>query len=248
MRDFRQGMVAHSRSFFREPLNVALLVALPLLAIELYSQAFGTFHAGMIDARLLIQSRATSAEVLGYVTGAIFATATLAGVLGLFQVLSARAADRRLGICGVSTPELLGSRLAATLLITLLIADVSLVWLSLITDVARPLVAFGALALAGVIYALIGMLVGSLLPSELEGSLVLVVLADVDNVFAAGIVGDGGIVAKVLPLHYPFELFQAAIVGGTIEPGHAVYAGAYALVLFGVALLAYRRATARGSA
>lgn len=244
--DFRQGVESHSLSFFREPLNVALLFALPLLTIELYSQAFGTFHAQVIDARLLIRGQVESAQTLGHLTGALFATGTLAGVLGLFQVLSARSADQRLRICGASTPALLGSRVVATLGVTLLIADVSLVWLSLITPIARPLVAFGALALAGVLYALLGTLIGAVLPRELEGSLALVIFADLDNVFAAGVVNAEGLLPKLLPLHYPYELFQSAIVGKPIDLAHVAYAVGYAVVLLGLALVAYRRAVEGG--
>ena len=48
---------------------------------------------------------------MGRVNGAIYSVAFFAGVLGLFQVISARQADERLRICGYSRSELFASRL-----------------------------------------------------------------------------------------------------------------------------------------
>ncbi|MFC4549151.1 MULTISPECIES: hypothetical protein [Halorussus] len=234
-RKLSTGVRAGTRSFLREPLNVVLLVVLPLVAIEVYGQAMASFpQMPFMEA---------TAATTGRISGALFATAFLAGLLGLFQVISAREADRRLLVCGFSRPTLLASRLVTILAVVAVVAGLAAVALTASVQTARPLVAFGVLAAAGVTYSLVGVLMGSLVPRELEGSLVLVFLADVDDFLSSGMLDADVALAKAFPLYHPHHLLRSAVLDGSVSADHALWTGVYVATLLVLALVAYLRAT-----
>jgi ABC-type polysaccharide/polyol phosphate export permease len=92
---------------------------------------------------------------------------------------------------------------------------------------------FAFLALAGVVYAFLGALVGAVLPRLFEGSLVVVFLAMMD----AFLSGDSPLAADVpdfvqyFPLYHPKELLQSAAFDGTFAAGDLAFVGGYLLVL-----------------
>ncbi|WP_137285867.1 hypothetical protein [Halorussus salinisoli] len=227
------GVRASTLSFFREPLNIALLLILPALSVQIYGVSLSQFpEIGIFDA-------AGSLVTTGRITGAVFATGALAGVLGLFQMISARNADRRLAIAGFRPMELIVSRFTTVLVVSVAISAVSTVTLSALTaeSVAAPIIVFAALALTGILYGLLGMLVGTILPRELEGSLVLVILADMDNVFASSLFDIDESVTRFAPLSHPHELVTQAVVDGTLADDHVLPSLAFVL-LFGLLSIA----------
>lgn len=221
------GIRASTLSFFREPLNIALLLILPALSIQIYGVSLSQFpDIGMF-------ATSGSLTTTGRITGAVFATGAIAGVLGLFQMISARNADRRLVISGFRPSELVVSRFTTILVVSLAISAVStatLAWL-LSDTIGAPLIVFSSLALAGVIYGLLGMLVGTILPRELEGSLLLVILADMDNVFASGLFDIDESITQFAPLSHPHELVAHAVVEGTLATAHVLPAIAFIVAL-----------------
>lgn len=223
------GIHASTLSFFREPLNIALLLILPALSIQIYGVSLSQFpDLGMFAA-------SGSLTTTGRITGAVFATGALAGVLGLFQMISARNADRRLVISGFRPSELVVSRFTTLLVVSLAISAIStatLAWL-LSDTFGAPLFVFSGLALAGVIYGLLGMLVGTILPRELEGSLLLVILADMDNVFASGLFNIDESITQFAPLSHPHEIVSHAIIDGALATAHVFSTIAF-IVVFGL--------------
>jgi ABC-2 type transport system permease protein len=226
---------AGTRSFFRKPFNVVLLLVLPAVSIQLYGVSLSQFPpVGIFDA-------AGSLETTGRITGAVFATGALAGVLGLFQMLSARSADRRLTICGFSGLELLAARVvtvAAVGAVISAVATVTLLWLAGEPPATAPPV-FVGLGLATLVYGLLGVLVGTLLPRELEGSLVLVILADVDNVFASGLFAIDDSITQFAPLTHPHDIVTAAVVDGRLATEHLLPSLGHVLVFGLLALVGY---------
>ncbi len=227
----RAAIAAGLRTFLREPTNVALLVVLPpvvLFAFELALDSLGDTPG--IDVQ-------PGAAQLG---GALFATAFLAGLLGVFQVVGAAESDRRLVACGYHPVEVLLSRLLTILLAGSLVAGVTFVMFRLRTDVTpeQPLLAVGALVSAAVIYGLIGVVIGALLGRELEGSLVLVFLADVDAFGAIGAVPTESGALDYFPLATPHSLLEAAVYDGTPSTGDGLLLLGYILVLGVLALVA----------
>lgn len=238
------GIRASTLSFFREPLNIALLLILPALSIQIYGVSLSQFpDIGMF---------ATTGSLIttGRITGAVFATGALAGVLGLFQMISARNADHRLVISGFHPSELVVSRFTTILVVSLAISAVStatLTWL-LSATVTAPLLVFVSLALAGVIYGLLGMLVGTILPRELEGSLLLVILADMDNVFASGLFNIDESITQFAPLSHPHALVSQAVVDGTLATDHVLPAVAFITAFGLLSISAYSYTVNRGDA
>jgi ABC-2 type transport system permease protein len=241
MSQFATGVRAHATAFARKPLNLVLLVVLPPVVTVLYGDAMES--VSMLASSL---GAGTDLGTIGRLTGALFATAFLTGVIGLFQVISARRGDERLVLCGFSRPMLLATRLVTVLGVAALAAGVSFVVLWTTVSANAPLAAFGALLAGGVTYGLIGMCIGALVPRELEGSLLLVVLVDIDDALSSGLFETTTALPKFLPLYRPHALLESAVLDGTIAAGRALGAGAYLLVLAALALVIYGRVTGAG--
>lgn len=229
------GVRLGTLSFFREPLNIALVLLLPVLSIQIYSVSLSQFPDVGVFATT------GSLETTGRITGAVFATGALAGVLGLFQMISARNADRRLVISGFRPSELVVSRFTTVLIVSLAISAISTVTLAwLLSDtMGAPFVVFSSLALAGIVYGFIGMLIGTLLPRELEGSLLLVILADMDNVLASGLFNIDERITQFAPLSHPHELVSQAVLKGSLATSHLLPAIVFVVVLGSLSIGAY---------
>jgi ABC-2 type transport system permease protein len=210
----------------------------PLVVIEGYGYAMTAFPE--------FPFMETVPETMGRINGAIYAAAFLAAILGLFQVISALQADERLQLCGYSRAELFATRLAAVVGASLLVAAVSLSVLAWRVEVGAPFSAFLALAAAALIYGLIGMLVGAVLPRALEGSLVLVFLIDADDFLSSGMIDIDSALLELFPLSHPHALFREAVLDGTTATGEALSTGAYLLVLLAVVAVVYVRLTDGG--
>lgn len=219
----------------RQPTTLALLVLLPPVVIEVYGIGLETFPQ--------VPTLGTTPGTAGRLTGTLFAVAFLAGLVGLFQVISARSGDERLALCGYPAGTLLASRLVTLVVVAGVGALASFAVFAWRVDVAAPLLALGVLGLAGLIYGLLGVIVGTLLPRELEGSLVLVFMADIDNVIASGLFDVEGPLTVLSPLYHPHQLFQAAALDGHLAADHLPPAVALLAGLLVVALIAYTRAT-----
>jgi len=93
-------------------------------------------------------------------TMAPVAVASLAALVGLFVVLDARAADRRLALAGQRPAVLLVTRLTMVLAAAAVATAVSLAVTATVFDASNWGVYIGGIALLAVTYALIGVLLG----------------------------------------------------------------------------------------
>lgn len=234
----RVGVSATIRSFLREPVQVAVLLVLPLVVIEGYGYAMQAFPAFPFMEAV--------PETMGRINGAVYAAAFLAAILGLFQVISARQADERLQLCGYARLELFLTRLSTVAGASVLVAAVSLAVLSWNVTIEAPIAAFGALAAAALVYGLVGMLVGAVLPRALEGSLVLVFLIDADDFLSSGMLDIDAQVLELFPLYHPHTLFRDAVFEGPIASGDALTTGLYLVVLLAVVAGVYGSLTGNG--
>jgi uncharacterized membrane protein len=225
MNRFVVGVRANLRTFIRTRLNVVLALVLPLVVIEGWGQAMAGLPSMPTVEAIPLD--------LGRLLGAIFGVAIIAGLMGLVQMISAREADRRLVQAGYSPRTLLATRLATLVGVTVVVAAVNFGVLWLTIDTEAPLHVFAFLALAGVVYAFLGALVGAVLPRLFEGSLVVVFLAMMD----AFLSGDSPLAADVpefveyFPLYHPKELLQEAMFQGTYTTGDLGFVAGYLLVL-----------------
>ncbi|QDX40738.1 hypothetical protein [Salarchaeum sp. JOR-1] len=239
MRSLRVGASANAKTAVREPTTLALLVLLPPFVVYVYGAAMSSFP----DVAFL----QGSAAAYGRIGGALFATAFLSGLVGLFGTVSAAQADRYLAFSGYAPAVLFGTRVLVSVGVAAAAAAVSLAaLLGFGTTVAAPLAAFGVLVLAGVLYSLLGVVVGAIVPRELEGSLVLVFLADMDSFLSGDVLEVSTVLVQAMPLHYPHALFTSAVRDGTLATGDALGALAALAVLFTAAGVGYAAATDQG--
>lgn len=243
---FATGTRLRVLELLRQPLTLGLLVLLPPVVIEMYGIALASFPQ-------LPTLGGTDPATVGRMTGALFAVAFLAGVVGLFQVISARSGDERAAVAGFPRSTMLATRLVTMGVVALAGAVVAFAVLAFRVEVGAPVVALSVLALAGLVYGLLGVVVGTLVPRELEGSIVLVFFADLDNALSSGlfpidyavslsVVGEVG-ATDLVPLSHPQELFAAAVLDGEFADGHLLPVFAWVAVLLAVAFAAYDRST-----
>lgn len=229
----------------RQPLTLSLLLVLPPVVIEMYGIAVESFPQ--------LPTLGADPATIGRMTGALFAVAFLAGLVGLFQVISARSGDERAAIAGFPRWVMLLTRLVTMLVVALVGASVAFAVFTYQVAVTAPGLALGVLVLAALVYGLLGVIVGTLLPRELEGSIVLVFLADMDNALSSGlfpieasaslpVVGEVG-VTDFVPLFHPHELFTAAVLDGTLAMEHLVPTVGWLVALLVVAFVAHDRVT-----
>lgn len=233
---------ANVRSFTREPFTLVLLLLMPVVSIQLYGLSVGGIaDFGLFDTDVPIQ-------FIGKITGAVFATSALAGILGLFQSLSVQTADSRLVVSGYHRLELAAARFATVVVTALLVAvvtSISLEW-SIGGPLASASITVAGLFVAGVLYGVLGVLIGSVLPRELEGSLVLVALADVSAIVASGLFPISDSLTNLFPLSHLHEIVLQAVVEGSTATAHVLPAFAYLLVVILLAILAYVQALPAG--
>ena len=233
------GASAHAKDVLRQPTTLAMLAALPPFVVVLYGAAMASFP----DVAFLSASPAS----YGRMGGALFATAFLSGLVGLFGTVSAARADRYLSFSGFSPALLFATRVVVSVGVAGLAAGVSLAALvGAGTDVASLPRAYAVLVLAGVLYGLLGVVVGALVPRELEGSLVLVFLADLDSFLSGGVLDVNTDLVAFLPLRHPHTLFTSAVREGALAGETVLPAVAYLGVLALAAGVAYAAATGRG--
>lgn len=225
----RAAVSAGIRSTLREPTTVVLLLVLPPIVVAIFDVALATYGAAPG-----IEVGPTEAER----GGALFSTAFLAGLLGVFQIVGAAEADRRLVVCGYRPTEVVGARLVGIGLASMLVSAITyatFAWMSP-ERVASPALTVLALLLAAVTYALLGVIVGSVLGRELEGSLLLVFVADFDSFTSLGVIPTESELLEYTPLERPARLLADAVTSGTVQTADLLGAVAYIFVLLGIAV------------
>lgn len=232
------GIRSQTRSFLRDPVTVVLALLLPAIVIEGWGHAISNMPEMPTVASVPIE--------LARLVGATLGVAMIAGILGLVMIIGARSADRRLIVVGYDPSTVLVSRLVTIVGITIVIAVVNFAVLSVNVSAESPLLTVAFLALSGVLYASIGVLIGAVLPRLFEGSLVIALLAMMD----AFLSGDSPLAAdrpewvEYFPLYHPKSLVQDAVLDGTYAIGDLAFVVAYLVVLMGLALFVFHRTMA----
>jgi hypothetical protein len=222
--------------YARRPLNLVLLVAVPVIFVTLSAGALADFAdilGGLAD--------------LGTVEAATagWAAAVLAGVAAFFHVSGSRDADRRLALAGAGPARVVAARLASSLTLALFAASGGLIALALRTGIADVPRVVGATVLFAVIYVGLGTLVGALVRNETNGSLI-VVFAWMFDVFFGPAMGRSGGITVLFPLHFPTQVVTD-VASGHAGPlgdlGLALAWGLGALVLAAIVLTRSTRAS-----
>lgn len=219
--------------FLREQLRartvVAMLVAIPVLFVVVSADVLSEFASALGGS-----VAGASAAALG----AGWAAAFLAGALGYFQIASSHDADRRLSLAGLAPVKLVVARIAASLVLGLVVSSLAFLTLLLRTGVAHPAHAFAAILLFAIIYIGIGTIVGSFISEPLEGSLAVAFVFLIDAFSGPGM-SDGGGLARLMPTREAADLLIAAGGGRYSPAGDWLVVLAVALAALVVSALAF---------
>lgn len=180
--------------YARRPLNLVLLVAVPVVLVFVWG-------GPLVDFSKLIGGSGNRTQLEAATAG--WAAAALAGLAGFFQVTGSRAADRRLAAAGGRSGPVVAGRFAASFGLALLAAAGGLAALAARAGIGDPPRAVAATVGIAVIYLSLGVLVGTVVRSEMNGAL-LVTLAWVFDVFFGPALGSGSLaLTRLFPLHFP---------------------------------------------
>jgi hypothetical protein len=221
-----------SGSFIREqiraPLNLFLLVAVPIFFVLIFASVVGEFAKAL--GGTLASEAATSIS-------AGWAAAFLCGTLAFFQVASSREADRRLALAGLGAWRVAVSRLASSIALGLIVSVVAYLTLLLRSGVEHPPHAAAAIFFFALIYIGIGSLIGAFVRDPLSGSLLVVLVFAVDAFTTPQMTSNGSL--AVTPSRDAANLLIAAGGGQGSPASDWIGAGAVALVGITVGLTAF---------
>ena len=190
--------------YCRRPLNLVLLVVVPVVLVFVWGPSLADFSK-------LFGGSGDRAEIEAATAG--WAAAALAGLAGFFQVTGSRATDRRLAAAGGRFGPVVAGRLGASFGLAMLAAAGGLVALAVRTGITDPFRAVAATVLIAIIYLALGVLVGTVVTTEMNGAL-LVTLAWVFDVFLGPAMGSGpSVVTRVFPLHFPTLVLTGQVTG-----------------------------------
>jgi hypothetical protein len=190
--------------YARRPLNLVLLVAVPVVLVFVWGGTLADFSA-------LVGGTADPVQIEAATAG--WAAAALAGLGGLFQITGARHADRRLAGAGDRAAPIVIGRIAACAALAGLASMGGLVALALRTGINDPLRAVVGTAVVAAIYVAIGVLVGSVVRSDMNGAL-LVTFAWILDVFLGPVLGGSATpITRLFPLHFPQLLLTSQATG-----------------------------------
>jgi len=145
----------------RTPVLWVLLAIVPTVFILLSDAITPHGHTPVVlrEAGATLTAMVDPAEMHAG-TMAPVAVASLAALVGLFVVLDARAADRRLALAGQGPAVLLATRLTMVLIAAAIATAVSLAVTATVFDARNWGVYIGGIAMLAATYALIGVLLG----------------------------------------------------------------------------------------
>jgi hypothetical protein len=157
--------LAFTREQVRTPFMLVLLVAIPTVFVVAAAGVLSEF------------GRALGGDLAGNAAAALgagWAAAFIAGAAGFFQSSSAHEADRRLALSGLGPARVAVSRIGAAVVMAVIASVAGFVALLARAGIAHPAHAAAAVFAFALIYLAIGILVGSVIRSPLEGSLAVV--------------------------------------------------------------------------
>ncbi len=228
MNGFAEAGGSFLREQIRAPLNLFLLVLVPIFFVLIFANVVGDFAKALGGD---LASESATAISAGW------AAAFLCGTLAFFQVASSREADRRLALAGLGAWRVAASRIAASIALGLIVSVVAYLTLVLRSGVEHQPHAAAAIFFFALIYIGVGTLIGTLVRDPLSGSLLVVLVFAVDAFTSPDMTSNGAL--AVTPTRDAANLLIAAGGGQGSPASDWIGAGAVAAVGITVALLAF---------
>lgn len=221
------------REYARTTLNLVLLVVIPTVLIL----AYGDRMSKLAD---IFEVQLTAA--MGKSMAALWAAAFLTGIMGFFMMIGAREADRRLVRAGYGPHEVVAIRFAAVAILAALATLVSYtVLLTQLTPKDYPQTLL-VMYLAALIYGEVGIIVGALIPADLEGSFALVFFFVLDAFIGSPLFGAASEAFAVLPTFYATKVLLSLTADEPHNAVHWLYIALYLLSAGALAGVAFYRA------
>ena len=180
--------------YARNPVNLLILVLVPA--------GFVAGAAGSLAeiSKLLSGTTAPGAAVQTVTAG--WAAAFIAAIAAYFQIRAARAADRRLVLAGLPARRLAAARAITGLALALLASAAAVVTLAARTGIDHPARVLAGTFMFAVIYLAIGALIGTLVASPVNGT-VLIFFVWFTDVMCGPVFGSPTRAAgRVFPTHF----------------------------------------------
>ena len=215
------------REQLRAPLTIVLLVVIPAFFVLIFASVLGEMSKALGGA---LQARSASAISAGW------AAAFLSGTVAFFMVSSSRSADRRLALAGLGATRVALSRIAAALVLGVIVTAVAFLTLWLRSGIGHPLHAAVAIFAFAAIYIGIGAVVGALVSDPLAGSLLVLGVFSIDAFSGPQMTSAAGGIGNYMPTYHAANLLIAA-GGGHGSPAAdwrgvaAIAVGAMAIAL-----------------
>jgi hypothetical protein len=228
-------VIAGGRSYIRQPINMVLLVIVPVVFIIAMRSAVSTF-SDVLGGNV--------GEQAGTGLAGLWAASLLAGVAVFFVLRTTLSTDGRLIVAGLSRRALVSAHSITALAIAGVTSSVSLGVLLATQDVASPASLFLAIFISALIYGAMGIGLARLIEGDLEGSFVLILVFMLDAFVGGPLGGAHGPLAGVFPLHFTSEITVSAMVGGGYPADWLLYGLAHLAVLAAVPLAAEARRAA----
>jgi len=226
------------RMLVRQRIVIILLLVIP--AVFLSTVAFTTsdrllpFRLASMDEQIFIN---VSTKQIALIFFAVASAGFLMSFLALNLIQRNSEINRRLVICGYHPLELLLSNLMSLFIMILIIA----VYVGLLSSAFFPIAHLWlmilGLVLTGFVYGCYGLVVGSLIRGELEGILLIILLANLDAgwlqnpLFYAD--AQHQVIIRYLPAYFPS---QSAIIAAFTD--YSPVRACLNSLLYGVSLLA----------
>jgi hypothetical protein len=220
----------------RRPLNVVLLVVVPLVFVILAAGAISDFASivGFVD----------DPELLAGPTAG-WAAAFLAGVAGFFHVLGSRDADRRLSGAGMGARRITAARLISGLILAVVAAGSAVGALWLRTGISDPLRVILGTLMFSAIYLGIGVAVGAVARSDVNGSLIVIFIWMFDVFLGPAMAASDVWITRLFPSHFVTLVMLDASSGHAGPIGELGWALVWTVGSLGLAAVLFYTATAR---
>ena len=215
--------------YVRTPVNLVLLLVVPTVFVVVAAgplakagELLGASHRDMA-------STATAG----------WAAAFLAGIAMYFQVAGSRAADRRLAFAGLKPIKVVVGRMLTGLVLAGLAAAVALTALAARSGINDPSRVVVATVMFAVIYIGVGAIVGALVATPVNGTLVILLVWVLDVFFGPAMGSADRLVTRGLPTHFLTTWMVDAPTGHAGRVGDLGWALAWtiAATALGVAVL-----------
>jgi hypothetical protein len=180
--------------YARNPVNLLILVLVPV--------AFVAGAAGSMAqlARLLSGTTAPGSAVQTVTAG--WAAAFIAAIAAYFQVRAARSADRRLVLAGLPAGKLAAARAVTGLALVVLASAAAVVTLAARTGIEHPGRVLAGTFMFAVIYLAIGALVGTLVASPVNGTVLIFFVWITDVMFGPVFGSPTRLAGRGFPTHF----------------------------------------------